>query len=104
MAAQAITVTLDSTFIRSCENGQRLEGRVGNVETRLSGRQVFAAVAKADTDIKVLICRSLDAVGRSEDTVLSAFADECSGLRRILAEADDCLTGQSNWPVDYAER
>jgi hypothetical protein len=87
-AAQAITVTLDSTFIRSCEDGERhLEVRVGNVETALGGRQVFGAVAKADTDIKVLIRRSLAAVGRSEETVLTAFTDGCSGLRRILAEA-----------------
>src|SRR4051812_2428451 len=52
-AAAAITVTLDSTFIRSCEDGERhLEVRVGNVETQSGGRQVFGAVAKADTDIK----------------------------------------------------
>jgi hypothetical protein len=32
--ASAIVVTLDSTFIRSCEDGERhLEVRVGNVET-----------------------------------------------------------------------
>jgi hypothetical protein len=38
-AASAITVTLDSTFIRSCEIGERhLEVRVGNVETK-SGRR-----------------------------------------------------------------
>ena len=48
---------------------------------------MFGAVAKADTDIEMLIRRSLDAVGRSEDTVLTAFTDGCSGLRRILAEA-----------------
>jgi hypothetical protein len=87
-AAAAIAVTLDSTFIRSCEDGERhLEVRVGNVETESGGRQVFGAVAKADTDIKVLICQSLDAVGRIEDTVLTAFTDGCSGLRRILADA-----------------
>jgi len=69
--ASAIVVTLDSTFIRSCEDGERhLEVRVGNVETESGGRQVFGAVAKTDTDVKVLICRSLDAVGRTEDTVL----------------------------------
>jgi hypothetical protein len=34
-AAAAIVVTLDSTFIRSCENGERqVEVRVGNVETK----------------------------------------------------------------------
>lgn len=44
--AAAITVTLDSTFIRSCEDGERhLEVRVGNVETESGGRQVFGAVA-----------------------------------------------------------
>jgi hypothetical protein len=87
-AAPSITVTLDSTFIRSREDGERhLEVRVGNVETETGGRQVFGAVAKADTDIKVLIRRSLDAVGRTEDTVLTAFTDGCSGLRRILADA-----------------
>ena len=87
-AAPAITVTLDSTFIRSCEEGERhLEVRVGNVETEAGGRQVFGAVAKAGTDIKVLIRRSLDAVGRTEATVLTGFTDGCSGLRRILADA-----------------
>ena len=68
-AAPAITVTLDSTFIRSCEDGERhLEVRVGNVETKSGGRQVFGAVAKADTDIKVLIRQNLDAVGRADGT------------------------------------
>src|ERR1700758_3619063 len=84
-AAAAIVVTLDSTFIRSCEDGERhLEVRVGNVETNSGGRQVFGAVAKADTDIEALIRRNLDAVGRTEDTMLTAFTDGCSGLRRIL--------------------
>ena len=87
-AAPTIAITLDSTFIRSCEAGERhLEVRVGNVETEAGGRQVFGAVAKADTDIKVLIRRSLDAVGQTEDTVLTAFTDGCSGLRRIFADA-----------------
>src|SRR3954464_10951907 len=87
-AAPSITVTLDSTFIRSCEDDERhLEVRVGNVETTSGGRQVFGAVAQADTNIKVLIRRNLDAVGRTEETVLTAFTDGCSGLRRILAEA-----------------
>ena len=87
-AVPAITVTLDSTFIRSCQEDERhLEVRVGNVETASGGRQVFGAVAKADTDIETLIHRSLDAVGRSEETVLTAFTDGCPGPRRILAEA-----------------
>ena len=87
-AASAIVVTLDSTFIRSCEDGERhLEVRVGNVETKSGGRQVFGVVAKADTDIAGLIRRNLDAVGRIEGTALTAFTDGCSGLRRILAAA-----------------
>jgi hypothetical protein len=44
MAAAAVAVTLDSTFIR-CEDGERhLEVRVSNVETETGGRQVFGAV------------------------------------------------------------
>jgi hypothetical protein len=97
-AAPAITVTLDSTFIRSCEDGERhVEVRVGNVETASGGRQVFGAVAKADTNIKVLIHRSLDAVGRSEETALTAFTDGCPGLRRILADAGVTETPILDW-------
>jgi hypothetical protein len=52
-AASAIDTSLDSTFIRSCEDGERhLEVMTGNVETEAGGRQVFAAVAKSGTDIK----------------------------------------------------
>jgi hypothetical protein len=41
-AASTITVTLHSTFIRSCRDGERhLEVRVGNVETQDGGRQVI---------------------------------------------------------------
>jgi hypothetical protein len=87
-ASSAIVVTLDSTFIRSCEEGERhLEVRVGNVETKTGGRQVFGAVAGADTDIEAVIRRNLDAVGRTEETALTAFTDGCPGLRRILADA-----------------
>jgi hypothetical protein len=49
-AAAAITVSLDSTFIRSCEDGERhLEVRVGNVEAVDGGRQVFGAAARAES-------------------------------------------------------
>ena len=72
----AVVVTLDSTFIRSCETGERhLEVRVGNVETKSGGRQVFGAVAKTETDIKALINQNLDAIGRTEETALTAFTD-----------------------------
>jgi hypothetical protein len=97
-AAPAITVTLDSTFIRSCEDGERhLEVRVGNVETKSSARQVFSVVAKTDTDIKVLIRGSLDAIGRTEGTELTAFTDGCPGLRRILADAGVAETPILDW-------
>ena len=68
-AAAAITVSVDSTFIRSREQGERHpEVRVGNVETASRGRHVFGAVAEADTDISTLIRQSLRAVGRTDDT------------------------------------
>src|SRR3954454_22771087 len=85
---EAIVVTLDSTFIRSCEEGERhLEVRIGNVETATGRRQVRGAVAKTDTDLAALIRRNLDAVGRTEEAVLTAFTDGCPGLRRILLDA-----------------
>jgi hypothetical protein len=88
VAASAVVVTLDSTFIRSCEQAERhLEVRVGNVETESGGRQVFGSIVRAGTDIKVLINRNLDAVGRSRETGLTAFTDGCSGRRNILADA-----------------
>ena len=81
-------MSLDSTFIRSCEDGERhFEVRVGNVETPTGGRQVFGAVVRADTDIDGLIRRKLDAVGRTKDTAVTAFTDGCPGLRGILADA-----------------
>jgi hypothetical protein len=86
--APAVVVTLDSTFIRSCENSERhLEVRVGNVETKSGERQVFGSVAKTETDNKMLINRNLDGVGRNGHTALTAFTDGCPGLRRILADA-----------------
>ena len=85
-AAAAITLTLDSTFIRSCEDGQRhLEVRLGNVETSDGGRQVFAAVAKTDTSIEALIQRCLKEVGQTADTELTAFTDESIRNRGALA-------------------
>jgi hypothetical protein len=93
--AAVIAVTLDSTFIRSHEDGERhLEVRVGNVETEAGGRQVFGAVARSETDIAALIRRNLDAVGRTEDTALTAFTDGCPGLRRILVD-----TGVDDPPI-----
>jgi hypothetical protein len=69
----------------SKQEQRHLEVRVGNVETESGGRQVFGSVVRAGTDIKVLINRDLDAVGRTGETELTAFTDGCSGLRNILA-------------------
>jgi hypothetical protein len=81
--ASAITVTVDSTFIRGCHDGERhLEVRVGNVETATGGRQVFGAVAKAETDITVMIRRSLETVGLTADTEVTAFTDGALGFGR----------------------
>jgi hypothetical protein len=87
-AAAAITVTLDSTFIRSRDDGERhLEVRVGNVETGGGGRQIFGSVARAETDIIALIQRTLEIVGRTDTTEVTAFTDGCPGLRAVLADA-----------------
>ncbi len=97
-AAAAIVVTLDSTFIRSCAEGERhLEVRVGNVETASGGRQVFGAVAKSSTPVAELIRRNLEAVGRTGDTALTAFTDGCPGLRRILADAGVTTRPMLDW-------
>src|SRR3984885_14244865 len=114
----AITVTVDATFIRSREDDERhFEVRVGNVETKAGGRQVFGGVAKAGTDIEGLIRKNLDAVGGNRDTVLTAFTDGCPGLRGILAGAGvveppilDCWGGRPHgiecqtWVVTNQDR
>jgi hypothetical protein len=88
IAATALTISLDSTFIRSRDDGERhLEVRVGNVETVDGGRQVFGAVTRAETDITALIKRTLETVGRTDATEVTAFTDGCPGLRAILANA-----------------
>jgi hypothetical protein len=85
-AAAAITVSLDSTFIRSCEDGERhLEVRVGNVEAADGSRQVFGAVTRAETDFTALIHRTLETVGRTDTTEVTAFTDGCASLRAVLA-------------------
>jgi hypothetical protein len=86
--AAAIAISVDSTFIRSCEAGGRhLEVRIGNAETDAGGRQVFGAVAGSATDLVALIGQTLDSVGRTEATVLTGFTDGCAGLRLILSAA-----------------
>ena len=87
-AASALSVSLDSTFIRGREDTERhIEVRVGNVETADGARQVFGAVAKADTDLTAQIQRALEAVSRTDAAEVTAFTDGCPGLRAILADA-----------------
>ncbi len=62
-----------------------MEVRVGNVETVDGGRQVFGAVTKAETDITTLIQRTLETVGWTDTTEVTAFTDGCPGLRAVLA-------------------
>ncbi len=82
--AERITLTLDSTFIRSCEDGERhLAIRIGNVETATGCRQVFGAVAKTETGLAALIRGNLDAVGRTRDTALTAFTDGSGATHEI---------------------
>src|SRR4051794_33577388 len=69
------------------EGERRLAVRVGNAETPGGGWQLFGAVANAGTDIVALIRRTLDTMGRTSDTELTAFTDGCSSMRSILAEA-----------------
>jgi hypothetical protein len=97
-AVAAITVSLDSTFIRICEECERhLDVRIGNIETADGGRLVFGAVAKAATDITALIRRNLETVGRTADTEVTAFTDGCPGLRCILANAGVTKPPIVNW-------
>jgi hypothetical protein len=82
-AAAPITVTLDSTFIRSREDGERhVEVRVGNVETADGGRQIFGAVTRAETDFTALVRRSLETAGRVDTTEVTAFTDGLPGFAR----------------------
>jgi hypothetical protein len=84
-AAAAITISLDSTFIRSREEDERhLEVRVGNVEMVDGSRRVFGAVTRAETDITAPIQRTLETVGRTDTTKVTAFTDGCPGLHTVL--------------------
>ena len=96
--ASAISLSLDSTYIRGCHEGERhLEVRVGNAETSQGSRQVFGAVANAGTDIVALIRHALDTLGRIGDTALTAFTDGCSGLRTILVAAGVASPPLADW-------
>jgi len=97
-AAAAITISLDSTFIRSREDGERhLEVRVGNVETASGARQVFGAVTRAATDITTLIQRTLETMGRTDITEVTAFTDGCPALRTVLTNAGVTKPTMLDW-------
>ncbi len=86
-ASAELSISVDSTFIRSCEPGERqLEVQMGNVETRAGRRHVFAAVTKTDTEIAKVIERRLAEAGQTADTRLEAFTDGCAGLRKLLTD------------------
>ena len=87
VASAELSVSVDSTYIRSCEPGERhLEVQVGNVETEAGTRHVFAAVTKTDTEIAKIIERRLAEAGRTAGTRLEAFTDGCAGLRKLLTD------------------
>jgi hypothetical protein len=68
---------VDSTFIRSCEAGQRhLEVRLGNVETPDGARQVFAALARTDTAIETLRAYPSRHVRRPNGIDLPSFSEQ----------------------------
>jgi len=84
-ASAALSLSVDSTYIRSCEPGERqLEVRVGNIETSGCTRHVFAAVTKSDTEAAEVIEHCLAGAGRTAGTRLTAFTDGCAGLRSLL--------------------
>jgi hypothetical protein len=84
-ASAELSISVDSTFIRSCEAGERhLEVQVGNVETLDGTRRVFAAVTKSGAEAAEVIERCLVGAGRTVGTRLTAFTDGCAGLRSLL--------------------
>jgi hypothetical protein len=64
-----------------------LEVRVSNVAALDGGGQVFGAVARVETDVTALIQRTLETVGRTDTSEVTAFTDGCPGLRAVLANA-----------------
>ena len=86
-----ITVSVDSTFIRSflrrgrtSHGGSRRQCR--NCEWRSAGVQ--EQIAKAEhRHLDAYPAELLRAVGRTDDTEVTAFTDGCPGLRSILVDA-----------------
>ena len=82
-AAPAITVTVDSTFIRSREDGEpRFEVRVDNVEAEGRHASGFRQRREGRSRHRRADRKNTDAVG---DTALTAFTDGCPGLRRVFS-------------------
>ena len=94
--APAISISLDSTFIRSRHEGERhIEVRVGNVETPGGGRQYSAPSRRATRTSLKVIGRTLETMGRTRGTRLTAFTDGCSALRSILTDVGVARTTDS---------
>jgi hypothetical protein len=84
-AATAITVTLDSTFIRSREDSERhLEVRVGNVETGAAAASLWR---RHQGRYRPHRTAPSEPRKPSAGPTLTAFTDGCSGLRTVLANA-----------------
>lgn len=97
-ASAELSVSVDSTFIRSCEPGERhLEVQVGNVETLDGTRHVFAAVTKSDAEAAKVIEHCLAGAGRTVGTRLTAFTDGCAGLRSLLRSVDIAAPPILDW-------
>jgi hypothetical protein len=58
---------------------------------------VFGVVAKPETEIAVMIRRSLEEVGRATDAEVTAFNDGASGLRSLLSEAGCKTAPIADW-------
>ena len=74
-----------------------MEVRVGNVETVAGGRQVFGAVARAETDVTALIQQTLETVRRTDATKVTAFTDGCPALRTVLVNAGETKPPILHW-------
>ena len=49
--------------------------------------KLYSSVSRAETNITALIKRTLETVGRTDATKVTAFTDGCPGLRTVLINA-----------------
>jgi hypothetical protein len=79
---------IPKTFSTGGDAAQHVHGPVTRkCREPAGGRQVFGEVAKSDTAIAMLIRRSVETLGWTGTTDLTAFTDGCSGLQSILTAA-----------------